>query len=434
MGGDDTGPSGTKGGVRCRRDPPPARPGRDDRRTGGAGGDRAPRPRALARAVWVASVLLGSCARPGADRLTLTPVAFHDLPGWRADRVAEALPALLKGCDRLAAPGLGAAAGAGPGTTADSGAATDWAEPCDAARAVPAGDEAAARDFLERHFQPHAVGNDGRPTGLMTGYYEPQLEGARTADARRRTPLLARPADLVEAELDAFAADLAGRRIAGRVQEGRLVPYWSRAQIEAGALRDRRLEILYVASPVEAFFLQIQGSGRVLLDDGEVVRVGFAGQNGRPYTAIGKVLADRGHLRREEVTMQSIRAWLERHPEEAVGVMAENASYVFFRERPELRADEGPIGALGAPLTPGRSLAVDRRHIPLGAPVWVDTTDPLDDSPLRRLMLAQDVGGAIRGPVRGDVFFGWGAQAEAKAGRMRQPGRLFVLLPRPGSR
>lgn len=429
MGGDDTGPSGTGGRVRCRRDAPPARPGRDGRRTGG---DRAPRPRALARAVWIASVLLGSCARPGADRPTLTPVAFHDLPGWRADRVAEALPALLKGCDRLAAPGLGAAAG--PGATADSEAAADWAEPCDAARAVPAGDEAAARDFVERHFQPHAVGNDGRPTGLMTGYYEPQLEGARTADARRRTPLLARPADLVEAELDAFAADLAGRRIAGRVQEGRLVPYWSRAQIEAGALRDQGLEILYVASPVEAFFLQIQGSGRVLLDDGEVVRVGFAGQNGRPYTAIGKVLADRGHLGREEVTMQSIRAWLERHPEQAAGVMAENASYVFFRERPELRADEGPIGALGAPLTPGRSLAVDRRHIPLGSPVWVDTTDPLDGSPLRRLMLAQDVGGAIRGPVRADVFFGWGAQAEAKAGRMRQPGRLFVLLPRPGKR
>ena len=132
--------------------------------------------------------------------------------------------------------------------------------------------------------------------------------------------------------------------------------------------------------------------------------------------------------------MQSIRAWLERHPDEAAGVMAENASYVFFRERPELRADEGPIGALGAPLTPGRSLAVDRRHIPLGAPVWVDTTDPLDGAPLRRLMLAQDVGGAIRGPVRGDVFFGWGARAEAEAGRMRQPGRLFVLLPRPGKR
>lgn len=426
------GPIGTETGARGRRDPPPARPGHDGRATGATGGATPRRPRALARAVWIASVLLGSCARPGADRLTLAPVAFHDLPGWRTDRVAEALPALLKGCDRLTAPGSDASAK--PGAPAPPGPAADWPRVCDAARAVPAGDEAAARGFLERHFQPHAVGNDGRPTGLMTGYYEPQLDGARTADARRRTPLLARPADLVEADLDAFAPDLAGRRVAGRVQDGRLVPYWSRAQIEAGALRDRGLELVYVASPVEAFFLQIQGSGRVLLDDGGVVRVGFAGQNGRPYTAIGKVLADRGHLRREEVTMQSIRAWLERHPDEAPGVMAENASYVFFRERPELRADEGPIGALGAPLTPGRSLAVDRRYIPLGSPVWVDTADPLDGAPLQRLMLAQDVGGAIRGPVRGDVFFGWGARAEAKAGRMRQPGRLFVLLPRPEKR
>lgn len=218
------------------------------------------------------------------------------------------------------------------------------------------------------------------------------------------------------------------------MHDGRLVPYWDRAQIEAGALRDQKLALLYVAGPVDAFFLQIQGSGRVLLGNGDVVRVGYAGQNGRPYVAIGKVLADRGQLRRADVTMQSIRAWLEQHPAEAAGVMAENPSYVFFRELPRLRADEGPLGALGVPVTPGRSIAVDHRYIPLGLPVWVDTTDSLDGVPLQRLMLAQDVGGAIKGPVRGDVFFGWGAQAEARAGRMRQPGRLFVLLPRPRPR
>ena len=220
----------------------------------------------------------------------------------------------------------------------------------------------------------------------------------------------------------------------GRMQDGNLVPYWDRAAIEAGALGNHAQPILYLASPIDVFFLQIQGSGRVRLRGGQVVRVGFAGRNGRPYVAIGKVLVDRGQLERTNVSMQSIRAWLEQHPAEAAGVMAENRSYVFFRELSGLGADDGPLGALGAPLTPERSMAVDREYIPLGVPVWVDTTDPLDGSPLQRLMLAQDVGGAIRGPNRGDVFFGWGAEAEARAGRMAQRGRLFVLLPRPVAR
>lgn len=418
------GPSSRISRTRRQRRVPPARPKGDNRMAGGVGSNRAWQPQALARAGWIVAALLAGCTPSGTERLTLAPVAFQDLPGWQADRVAEALPALLRSCGRVSALPAGQSPDSAP---------ADWAGVCDAARAVPAGDEAAARSFVEQRFRPYAVGNDGQTAGLLTGYYEPQLEGAQVADARMQTPLLARPADLVEADLGAFAADLAGKRIAGRVQDGRLVPYWDRAQIEAGALRDQDLAILYVASPVDAFFLQIQGSGRVVLSDGQVVRVGYAGQNGRPYVAIGKVLADRGQLKRAEVTMQSIRDWLAQHPAEAAGVMAENPSYVFFRELPALRADEGPLGALGVPLTPGRSIAVDRRHIPLGLPVWVDTTDPLDGAPLRRLMLAQDVGGAIKGPVRADLFFGWGAEAEARAGRMRQPGRLFVLLPRPAA-
>ena len=210
----------------------------------------------------------------------------------------------------------------------------------------------AARTFLERQFQPYAVSNDGRTDGLLTGYFEPEMAGARKADARMQAPLLARPTDLVEVDLGAFTADLAGRRIAGRMQDGNLVPYWDRAAIEAGALGNHAQPILYLASPIDVFFLQIQGSGRVRLRGGQVVRVGFAGRNGWPYVAIGKVLVDRGQLERTNVSMQSIRAWLEQHPAEAAGVMAENRSYVFFRELTGLGADDGPIGALGAPLTP----------------------------------------------------------------------------------
>ena len=249
-----------------------------------------------------------------------------------------------------------------------------------------------------------------------------------------QAPLLARPTDLVEVDLGAFTADLAGRRIAGRMQDGSLVPYWDRAEIEAGALGNRAQPILYLASPIDVFFLQIQGSGRVRLRGGQVVRVGFAGRNGRPYMAIGKVLVDRGQLERANVSMQSIRAWLEQHPAEAAGVMAENRSYVFFRELSGLDADDGPIGALGAPLTPVRSMAVDRdvhpsRRACLGR----------HDGSIGRLAAAAIDAGARRwrgnkGPVRGDVFFGWGAEAEARAGRMAQRGRLFVLLPRPVAR
>ena len=212
-----------------------------------------------------------------------------------------------------------------------------WPRVCTAARSVPEGDETAARTFLERQFRPYAVSNDGRTDGLLTGYFEPEMEGARKADARMQAPLLARPTDLVEVDLGAFTADLAGRRIAGRMQDGNLVPYWDRAAIEAGALGNHAQPILYLASPIDVFFLQIQGSGRVRLRGGQVVRVGFAGRNGLPYVAIGKVLVDRGQLERTNVSMQSIRAWLEQHPAEAAGVMAENRSYVFFRELTGLR-------------------------------------------------------------------------------------------------
>lgn len=321
---------------------------------------------------------------------------------------------------------MGGAAGAAAGKVGD------WLPACATAAATAAATPDAARAFFAAAFVPYRVTDRGDADGLFTGYYEPLLRGARAPDARYRHPLLGRPADLVSVDLGQFDPELEGRRVAGRVAGGRLVPYPDRAAIERGALAGRGLELLWVDDPVDRFFLEIQGSGQVRLPDGGTVRVGYADQNGHPYRAIGKDLIASGAIAKEQVSMQAIRAWLETHPDEAPAVMARNPSYVFFRELPDLAGASGPLGAQGVPLTPGRSLAVDRKFLPLGAPVWLDATAPYPEGerPLRRLLVAQDTGGAIRGPVRGDVFWGAGPEAERLAGRMKSPGRLFVLLPR----
>lgn len=361
-----------------------------------------------------------------APTLSLTGVTFADLPGWSADDHAAALGAFKQSCHRIERwpddrPLDRAAIG---------GRVGDWRPACQAATAVPADDPGAARRFFEQWFRPYAARFAGTADGLFTGYYEPLLHGSLRADVTYRIPLYRRPDDLVTVDLADFAEDLKGRAIVGRVDRGRLLPYPDRAAIDGGALANRGIEIVYVDDPVDAFFLHIQGSGVVQLRDGRELRVGYAAKNGRPYFAIGRTLIERGHLDRENVSMQSIRAWLAEHPDEAMAVMQLNPSYVFFREI----TGPGPLGSLGVPLTPGRSIAVDREHIPLGIPVWLDTTRPTDKAdaepqPLRRLMLAQDTGGAIRGGVRGDVFWGAGADAAYLAGHMKQPGRWYLLLP-----
>ncbi|MCY4549933.1 MAG: MltA domain-containing protein [Defluviicoccus sp.] len=356
----------------------------------------------------------------------LEPVSFADLPGWAADRHAEALVAFRRSCTRpMRYP-------AQAGADAERfGRAQDWRSVCAAAAHIADGDEAAARDFFERRFRPfRVVGKDG-DTGLITGYYEPELAGARQRSDAYKVPLHTRPRDLVTVDLSEFGDGFDGERLAGRVEDGRLKPYYSRAQIVDGALAGQGLEIIWVADPIEAFFLQIQGSGRVRLPDGEILRLGYAATNGRPYTAIGRELVAEGALALETVSLQSIRAWLRANPERRRDILDRNRSYVFFRE---LRG-EGPIGSQGVALTPGRSLAVDRRFLPLGVPLWIDTPDPLDpENPLRRLTVAQDTGGAIRGAVRADLFCGAGREAEERAGRMRSPGRYYVLLPLDPSR
>lgn len=260
----------------------------------------------------------------------------------------------------------------------------------------------------------------------MTGYYEPVLRGALEPDATFRTPLYARPPELVEQA----GADPLRRRF-GVLQDGRLEPFHDRATIDGGALSGRGLELVWVDDPVDAFFLHIQGSGRVMLPGGAMIRVGYAAQNGRPYVAVGRILIERGDIPRDRMSMQAIRSWLrDAGQDRAVELMAHNPSYVFFQRVEGLTADQGPIGALGVPLTPQRSVAVDRAFVPLGLPLFVAARDPVDRSPLGRAVVAQDTGGAIRGPTRTDFFWGWGPEAGERAGRMREEAQVFLLLPR----
>ncbi|HEX9465167.1 MAG TPA: murein transglycosylase A [Alphaproteobacteria bacterium] len=364
----------------------------------------------------------------------MAPAAFADLPGWTADSPAAAAGALRRSCERLGR--LEADSAIGPGGV--GGLAQDWQAPCSAVVALAPDDNSAATAFFERWFVPFQAGNNGKPEGLFTGYYEPELKGARARSSAYPVPLLARPADLVTADLGLFREDWRGTNIAGRVQQGALRPYPTRAEIAGGALKNQRrvdgapLELVWVDNAIDAFFLEIQGSGRVVLDDGTLMRVGYAASNGRPYLAIGRELIARGALTRDEATAPGIRAWLAAHPGDAPEVMNKNQSFVFFRPLPPpASADDGPPGAQTVALTPGRSLAVDRAFLPLGMPIWLDAEDPLTPGArLQCLLIAQDTGGAIRGPVRGDVFWGHGAEAAERAGRMRSAGRYWILLPR----
>lgn len=389
-----------------------------------------------AAAALAAAFFVASCERkeeakapPPPDRLVLKPVAFTDLPGWTADRVAEAVPAFRRSCARLAA--LPPDRPVGPDGVGGRGG--DWKAPCAALASLGTpGDDATARAFFEQWFTPYAAANNDTRRGLFTGYYEVELAGSRTPDPAYPVPLYRRPSDLVLVDLGDFADRWRGERTAGRVIDGRLKPFEDRAAIEAGALGNKGLELLWLQDPIATFFLHIQGSGRVRFPDGTETRVGYAAQNGHKYVAIGKELIDRGEIPREQVSLQTIRAWMKANPDKAPDLMNINPSYVFFQEL----KGEGPVGAQNVALTPGRSLAVDSKFLPYGVPVWLDAEDPLakesqdPQARLRRLLIAQDTGGAIRGPVRGDVFWGHGEEAEKRAGVMKSAGEYYILLPR----
>jgi membrane-bound lytic murein transglycosylase A len=324
--------------------------------------------------------------------------------------VAAAWSALLSSCRALVAQDI-------------------WRDPCAAAQALGTPDRNAARRFLEAHLAPfQVVSPEGSGEGLITGYYEPLLRGSRKPNARYRFPVFGVPDDLLVVDLGDLHPELKGLRLRGRLEGRRIVPYYDRAKIEEGRAPLSGREIAWVDDPVELFFLQVQGSGRIALDSGETMRVGYADQNGHPYRSIGRVLVERGDLPLEKASMQGIKAWAQANPGRLTELLNQNASYVFFRELPA--TGDGPPGALGVPLTPRRSIAVDPRFIPLGAPVYIATTWPLSSKPLNQLVLAQDTGGAIRGAVRADYFWGFGEDAAREAGRMKQPLRMWVLLPK----
>ncbi len=360
-------------------------------------------------------VLLTACASLPPERAGVGPrVPWSALPGWEAERPAEAWPALLRGCTRLAASD------------------PVWKKICGDAALFPDPDDDTARAFMETRFTPHEVrGDNGDSEGLITGYYEPLLYGNLTRTDRFRYPVYRRPKDLLIVDLGSLYPELQGKRVRGRLVGERVLPYFSRAEINDGAKPLEGMEIAWVDDPVALFFLQIQGSGRIRLPDGKTLFVGYADQNGHPYVAIGRRLVEMGALKLEDVSLQTIRAWLAANPDKANAVLNSNPSYVFFTLRDPERG--APMGSLHVPLTPERSIAVDPAYIKLGTPVWLDTTLPGAGEPqtYRRLVFAQDTGGAIKGPVRADLFWGHGARAERLAGQMKQPGRLYVLLPAP---
>ncbi len=360
------------------------------------------------------------------DRLVLVPSDFGELSGWQDDQLDEFLPALHKSCEKIAQLPDDRSLGA----DGLAGTAGEWKALCAEALAlVP--DTAVIRSFLEKNFVPVQVRNNDSSEGLFTGYYEASLKGSRVKSEKYKTPLYLRPEELVMVHLGRFRDSLKGQRIAGLVKNGELFPFADRKEIDGGALANRDLEIVWVDSAVDAFFLHIQGSGYVELDDGSALRVGYAAQNGHPYYAIGRTLIENGSVAREDMSMQAIRDWLDTHPDKADALMQENASYIFFREL----KTSGPIGAQGVELTPRRSLAVDRKFMPLGVPIWLETevfSDPgsTQSQAFHHLLMAQDTGGAIRGPVRGDVFWGHGDEAYSRAGGMKSEGQYWILLPK----
>ena len=383
----------------------------------------APPPPSPAPGVADAAALLPAIYRPA---------AWSELPGIEQDPLREAWPAIMVGCKAFAAK------------AAASDAVRAWQRICVAAGKVDGRDEASVRTFLGTHFSPYQVSfPDGREQGLVTGYYEPRLDGSRTRTARFNVPLYAQPDDLLVVELADLHPELKGRRVRARIEGRRVVPYWSRSEIETGLAPLGDKVLAWLADPVDAFFLQIQGSGRIELADGSVMRVGYADQNGHPYRSIARVLVDRGEMTLAGSSMQAIREWGRKNAAQLPALLDENPSYVFFREVPPAApgsieaAIDGPIGSFGVPVLARRTIAVDPRSIPLGTPVWLATTLPLSDRRLERLVIAQDTGGAIRGAVRADYFWGFGDEAGREAGRMRQQGRLWMLWPNdtplPGS-
>lgn len=366
-------------------------------------------------ALIMSGFLITACSQTPKKPGISEAVCWNQLEGWKQDQHSEAIPAIQAQCKRM------------------SKKSVSWKDACSAINDHIVKDDLAAKTFFETYFVPHnIIGKKGINSGLITGYYEPTLYGSYQADERFHYPLYKQPDDMLIVKLDDRFPQLKGKRVRGRIKGNQVIPYYERSEIddpERAPLSGQ--EILWVDDSDSAFFLHIQGSGRVQLPDGSMVGVGYANQNGHPYVAIGKKLIERGELTREEVSLQTIRHWLKQNPDKAHALKNENPSYVFFRVRNDL--ENGPRGSLNVPLTQERSAAVDRKIIPLGTPLWVSTHLPNSGESYQRIVVAQDTGGAIVGPVRADLFFGRGDRAERLAGEMKQSGSIYALLPKQDS-
>jgi membrane-bound lytic murein transglycosylase A len=385
---------------------------------------------AATAAAWGQAKPLPKRAEPAMKAgISYQPVPFAQLPGWEQDDHAAAFKAFLKSCERVAASAQKAAAAADKGPTPPPPA---LASVCMAAARAGAQIKSKenARAFFEQHFTANAVVHKG-PEGLFTGYYEPLLMGSRKAEGPFKTPIYKRPPDLVNLVDETQRAKATALTHARKTEKG-TEPYFTREQIERGALKDKNLELMYFADTVEVFFMQIQGSGRVKLTDGSTIRVHYDGKNGHPYSSIGRYLIEKGLLAADKVSMGALARWLRADPERGKQVMWQNQSFVFFRE---LGGDaKSPLGALNIALTPGRSLAVDTAFHALGSPIYIAVpglSGGAKAGAFNRLMVAQDVGSAIRGPERGDIYFGSGAAAGQLAGTTKHAGKFFVLLAKP---
>ncbi|MFZ3324145.1 MAG: MltA domain-containing protein [Usitatibacter sp.] len=350
-------------------------------------------------------------APPVEYRGRLEAAAWSDIPDWGKESLRQSLDAFAKSCAVLERqdPWKGVCAGA--------------------ATFGPEAPERDIADFFQLNFDPWAVVNpDASTSGMVTGYYEPLLHGSRTKSARYKYAIYGVPPDLLTIDLSSVYPDLKYKRLRGRLEGNKVVPYFSRGDIDDTGAKLAGNEIVWVDDAIDLFFLHIQGSGQVDLDTGERIRVGYADQNGHPFRSLGRALIERGEIPAERASMQGIKDWARRNPKKMQKYLDRNPSYVFFRTLPNDLS--GPLGALGVPLTPERSIAVDTRVVPLGVPVFLSTSYPNTAEPLNRLMVAQDTGGAIAGAVRADFFWGFGDAAGAQAGKMRQSGRMWVLLPK----
>ncbi len=356
----------------------------------------------------------------------LLQTSYGKLPGWKQDNQKEALYAFKQSCAAIMLLDPKKPFSAFP----SSGKVRDWQTICQASNNLVKEDNDAARQFFEYWFQPYRVENNFNPNGLFTGYYVPLIHASLKKDARFSTPIYALPNDLIKIQLNCFYPDLAGKTVTGKLENNQLMPYPDRTAINAGAIENKARVLAWSDNPVDVFFAQIQGSALVQLPNQQKFLIGYAGDNGRFYTSIGKALVAKHAIAKQAISMQAIRNWLNQHPENVNDTLNQNASYVFF----QILKQDKPIGTQHVPLTPQRSLAVDTHFIPLGAPIWLNTTFPQtalkNHVSFQKLLIAQDTGGAIKGIVRGDVFWGQGEEAAFSAGYMQNRGQYWVLLPR----